>query len=119
LNEKYIQLIFIIGLAVGEIPTLLTQGTLWRIQMLYSLLSDYEILRIRITLFFDFLTCNIFRDRQIPWFRSRPYSILQKDELASPMGKIGALWNYTEKHFFHEQIQDNIKLPTESIEKKD
>jgi hypothetical protein len=61
----------------------------------------------------------MFRHRQIPWFRPRPYSILQKDELVSPMGKLGALWNYTEKHFFNEQIQDNIKLPTESTEKKD
>jgi hypothetical protein len=106
-------------LAVGEIPTLLTQGTLWRLQILYNLLSDYEILRIRMVILFDCLTRNMFRHRQIPWFRPRPYSILQKDELVSPMGKLGALWNYTEKHFFNEQIQDNIKLPTESTEKKE
>ncbi len=109
----------IIGLAVGEIPTLLTQGTLWRIQMLYSLLSDYEILRIRMTLFFDCLTCNVFRHRQIPWFRPRPYFILQKDELQDPMGSIGNLWKYTKKHFFHERIQDNIILRTKTIDQKD
>ncbi|CAF1423214.1 unnamed protein product [Adineta steineri] len=96
------------GLAVGEIPTLLTTGTLWQTQILFDLLSDYEILRIRLVLIFDFLSCNRFTHCQIPWFRPRPYATLLKDELVSPMGPLGSAWNYTEKHFFHEQIQDNI-----------
>ncbi len=83
---------------VEEIPTLLTQGTLWRIQILYNLLSDYEILRIRIILFFDCLTCNRFRYRRIPFFLPRPYSILQKDELISPMGGLGSIAFIKERH---------------------
>ena len=107
----------IVGLAVGEIPNLLTQGSLWRTQMLYSLLSDYEILRIRMVVMFDCLSCNRFRHRHIPWFSPRPYPILEKDELVSPMKKIGAAWKYTEKHFFNEQIQDNIKPLTKGVDK--
>ncbi|UJR17163.1 hypothetical protein I4U23_004059 [Adineta vaga] len=108
----------LIGLAVGEIPTLLTQGTLWRIQILFNLLSDYEMLRVRFVLIFDCLTCNVFRQSRIPWFRPRPCYILEKDELKSPMLALGDAWNYTQKYFFNEQIQDNIKPPVESINKK-
>ena len=104
----------VLGLAVGEIPSLLTQGTLWRTGLLFNLLSDYEILRIRFILIFDGLTGNRFRHRQIPWFRPRPYSVLEKDELVHPMGKLGSVWKYTEKHFFNEQIQDNIEQSTKS-----
>ena len=107
-----------LGLAVGEIPTLLTQGTMWRIDILYNLLSDYEILRLRFVLAFDCITCHRFRHRQIPWFRPRPYSILEKNELGSSMGFIGKAWKYTEKHFFKEQIQDNINPSIKSIGKK-
>lgn len=108
-----------LGLAVGEIPTLLTQGTLWRIDILYSLLSDYEILRLRLIHAFDSVTCHRFRYTQNPWFRPRPYSILEKNELDSPMGPIGKAWRYTVKHFFREQIQDNIKPSIKSNGKKE
>lgn len=99
----------ILGLAVGEIPTLKDKETLWRTQILFDLLSDYEILRIRFILIFDFLSCNCCRCCKLLWFRPRPYYILENNELVSPMGKLDSLHNYTEKHFLKEQIQDNIK----------
>lgn len=99
-------------MTVGEIPSLKDKGTLWRTQILFSLLSDYEILRIRLVLAFDCVSCNIFRHRRIPWFRPRPYYTLEKNEMVSPMGKLGSIYNYTEKHFFNEQIQDNISKST-------
>ena len=101
-----------VGLAVGEIPSLLTQGTLWRHIVLYDLLSDYEILRIRLILLFDYLSGNRFCGRPIPWFRPRPYFVLENDESVHPMGKLGDMWKYTEKHFFFEQIQDTVMQPT-------
>ena len=85
--------------------------------MLCNLLSDYEILRIRLILIFDFLSCNRFRGSRIPWFRPQPYPMLQKDELMNPMGKMGAAWKYTQKHFLNEQIQDTIDLKTHSNDK--
>jgi hypothetical protein len=111
-------------LAVGEIPSLKDKGALWRTQLLFSLLSDYEILRLRFLLFFDYVTFNRYCDhpipcdRPIPWFRLRPYFTFEKDELVPPMGMLGALWHYTQKHFFKEQIQDNIKLSIKSTEEK-
>lgn len=101
----------IVGLAVGEIPSLLTRGTLWHHGVLYYLLSDYEILRIRFILLFDHIVGNRFHSRRIPWFRPRPYLILENNELVHPMGKLGEMWKYTEKHFFFEQIQDSVMQP--------
>ncbi len=105
-------------MAVGEIPPLKDKGALWRTQLLFSLLSDYEILRFRFLLFFDYVTFNRYRDHPILWFRLRPYFTLEKDELVPPMGMLGALWHYTQKHFFKERIQDNIKLSIKSTEEK-
>ncbi|CAF1382057.1 unnamed protein product [Adineta ricciae] len=99
----------LIGLAVGEIPTLMTQGTLWRISILFNLLSDYEMLRVRLVHTFDCVTCHKLRHWRVMGFRPRPYYTLEKDELKSPMGLLGKLCNYTKKHFFKEQIQNNIK----------
>ncbi|CAF1113423.1 unnamed protein product [Didymodactylos carnosus] len=45
----------LIGLAVGEIPTLKTQAKLHRDIMLYELLSDYEILHLQIKRLYRFL----------------------------------------------------------------
>jgi hypothetical protein len=39
---------YLIGLAVGEIPTLKTQAKLYRNIMLYELLSDYELLHLQL-----------------------------------------------------------------------
>lgn len=103
-------------MAVGEIPSLKDKGTLWQTQLLFNLLSDYEILRIRFLLFFDYITFNRYCDRSIPWFRLRPYRTLEKDELVPPLKIFGFLWKYTKKHFFNEQIQDNIKSSIKSTE---
>ncbi len=94
------------------------KGALWRTQLLFSLLSDYEILRIRFLLFFDYITFNRYRDSAIPWFRLRRDFMLEKDELVPSMKKLGVLWEYTQKHFFKERIQDNIKSSIKSTEKK-
>lgn len=82
---------------------------MWRTSLLYNLLSDYEILRIRLVVFFDFVSCGCYRGRQIPWFRPQPYNTLEKDEFRSSMGALGTGWKYMKQHFFDEQIQKNIK----------
>ncbi|CAF1173022.1 unnamed protein product [Adineta ricciae] len=93
-----------IGLAVGEIPTLMDEGTLWRNQMLYNFLSDAEILRLQIRRFLNWICCN--RLNRMQFMRRRPVRLLTLDE----RGKIfyERAWRYTRKHFFNEQIQDNI-----------
>jgi hypothetical protein len=35
------------GLAVGELPSLNDQSIIWCHQIMYNLLSDYEILRVQ------------------------------------------------------------------------
>jgi len=99
-------------LAVGEIPSLKDKGALWRTQLLFSLVSDYEIIRIRFLVVIDRLTCNKYRHKQTPWFRLQSYSMLEKNELVGPMGKLSTLWKYTKMNFVKQQIQEGIDPST-------
>ena len=92
------------GLAVGEIPTLMDEGTLWRNQMLYKILSESEILRLQFSRFVNFLSC--YQANRTSCMRHRPVLLLTLDEKAH--GWYEKAWNYTMKHFFREQIQDNV-----------
>jgi len=89
---------------VGEIPNLMTQGTLWRNQMLYDLMSEYEILRLQLCRLGNFLMCC--RGRRISHMCSKPLASWTNDE--KDQGHLTKAWNYTEKYFWHEQIQDSI-----------
>ncbi|UJR19978.1 hypothetical protein I4U23_023112 [Adineta vaga] len=57
----------LIGLAVGEIPTLKTQAALQRNKMLYELFFDYEVFHLQLKIiaraFLYFLTCRACRSR--------------------------------------------------------
>ncbi|CAF3125410.1 unnamed protein product [Rotaria sp. Silwood2] len=109
----------LIGLAVGEIPSLMTQGSLWRTGLLYNLLSDYEIMRVQFTLFFRTLFSCACCKNGASWFIYKPYTVLQKDENVGPMGKLDEAGKYMNKHFFAQQIYDNIdKKDEESVEKQ-
>ncbi|CAF1041066.1 unnamed protein product [Adineta steineri] len=100
----------LIGLAVGEIPTLMVEGTLWRNQMLYDFVSDGEILRLQFLRLMKFLCCyQLYRISRI---RARPIHLLTFDDRAN--GWIGKAWYFTKKHFFEEKIQDDVELKISS-----
>ena len=92
---------------------------MWRINLLYNLLSDYEILRLRSVIMFDSITCRRFRHRQIPKFSPQTYSILEKNELGNRMGNFGKALRKIEKHFFDERIQDDIDPSIRSVGNKE
>ncbi|CAF4205794.1 unnamed protein product, partial [Adineta steineri] len=97
-------------LAVGEIPTLMVEGTLWRNQMLYDFVSDGEILRLQFLRLMKFLCCyQLYRISRI---RARPIHLLTFDDRAN--GWIGKAWYFTKKHFFEEKIQDDVELKISS-----
>ncbi|CAF3799594.1 unnamed protein product [Adineta steineri] len=99
-----------IGLAVGEIPTLMDEGTLWRDTMLYDFVSDGEILRLQFLRLMRFLSC--YQLSRIPCMIPRPIVMLTYDERAH--GWFEKAWHYTMKHFFHEKIQDDVELKISS-----
>jgi hypothetical protein len=100
------------GLAVGEIPSLMDQGALWRNQMLYNFLSDAEILRLQFCRLANFISC--YQANRISCIRGRPIHLLTNDERAH--GRFEKAFYYTNKHFFEEQIQDSIASKTSSTE---
>ncbi|CAF4082826.1 unnamed protein product [Adineta steineri] len=102
--------LILLGLAVGEIPTLMVEGTLWRNQMLYDFVSDGEILRLQFLRLMKFLCCyQLYRISRI---RARPIHLLTFDDRAN--GWIGKAWYFTKKHFFEEKIQDDVELKISS-----
>ncbi|CAF1285333.1 unnamed protein product [Adineta steineri] len=101
------------GLAVGEIPTLMEEGTLWRDKMLYNFVSDGEILRLQFIRLMKFISCHY--SDHIRIMRPRPIDMLTFDEKAH--GYLEKAWYYTNKHFFEEKIQDDVEVKISS--KKD
>ncbi|CAF0792131.1 unnamed protein product [Adineta steineri] len=95
------------GLAVGEIPTLMDEGTRWRNQMLYNFVSDGEILRLQFHRFIKFVCCCKYWNRKSR-MSSQPVALLTFDQRAH--GCCQKAWHYTKNHFFDEKIQDDIKL---------
>jgi len=97
---------------VGEIPSLTEQGTVWRSEMLYNLLSDYSITALQCIRLLDCLSCGKFRQRIINKFikggkRLRPIVVMEHDKTDRWYGK---MWKNLQKHFFDGKIQDDIKL---------
>jgi hypothetical protein len=89
----------------------MVQGTQWRSHMIYNLLSDYEILRLQLIRLFDFLACGQLYEKRkgnMVCVRRRPRVILEDD--ANKSCCLVAAYEYTEKHFFQERIQDNVTL---------
>lgn len=72
--------------------------------MLYNLLSDYEILRLQLCRLGNFFAC--YQTRRIASIRRRPILSLTHDTKAH--GWFKRSWQYTQKHFAEEQIQDSI-----------
>jgi hypothetical protein len=102
---------YTLGLAVGEIPTLSTQGTLWRTQLLYSLLSEYEIFHLRLFHAFDVLSRCLCRCRKASSSRLQPILTLQINSLEGPLGRRwGLIWDYFNRNFVRAAIQDMIPL---------
>jgi hypothetical protein len=64
---------------------------------MYYLLSDCELLRLRLLKVFDFVSCNQFNNEnsRIPWFRYRPYLTIEIDEIQGSMQKWKNLRKYT------------------------
>jgi hypothetical protein len=105
---------------VGEIPSLTEQGTIWRSEMLYSLLSDYCITALQCVRLLDCLSCGKFRQGIINKLikggkRLQPVVVIEHDETG---GWYGKLWKNLQKHFFDEKIQDDIKLNKSSSDAK-
>jgi hypothetical protein len=82
---------------------------MWREQMLFNLLSDYEILRFRVVLVLDYLSRGRFRKSRCFFFRPVPCRTLENNKLQGLMGVLSRVWKYIQKHGFQEQIQENIE----------
>ena len=107
-----------LGLAVGEIPTLVEQGTILQSRIYYDNLSDYEILRLQIRSlilrFISYLCCccswrmksrlHHLVDRT--FLRQRPILFQIYDRKQSSLPK--RLGKYIQKKFLNEQIQESI-----------
>ena len=91
----------------------MVQGTLWRNQMLYDFLSDCEILRLQFRRLEKFICCS--RGKRWSWIHQRPVVVLTHDKKAH--GCLDKAWDYAHKHFFEEQIQDNVELSKSTKEK--
>ncbi len=101
-------------MAVGEIPSLKTQGKLWRIGLLYDQLSDYEIMRIQFNIFLNACFSIICCKGKISWLVPKPHTILQEGPMFGVMGKwFGKAWKNINNNFINQQIQDNIKQNVE------
>ncbi len=101
-------------MAVGEIPSLKTQGKLWRIGLLYDQLSDYEIMRIQFNIFLNACFSIICCKGKISWLVPKPHTILQEGPMFGVMGKwFGKARKHINKNFINQQIQDNIKQNVE------
>ena len=99
-----------LGLAVGEIPSLTEQGKIWRSQMLYSLLSDYNILSYQILRLINYLVCGKFQQWIVTKLirggkRLQPTVIIERDEKGNRLEKA---WKYVQKRFVDEKIQDDV-----------
>jgi hypothetical protein len=101
-----------LGLAVGEIPTLTTQGILRRSQLLHRLLSDYEIFHLRLFATFAAFSPCLRRCRKRSRIRVQPILTLPINQLKGPMRKLTTAWKYFYKCFFKEAIHELIPAST-------
>ncbi len=111
------------GLAVGELPSLNDQSVTWRHQMMYNLLSDYEILRVQLRPLVDCFTCGFLSRTKrrgpglLKFLQRRQDVKIQRDE--NEVFWLLRFGRYTQKHFFDERIQDNINLPVDKKKKQE
>ncbi|CAF4213788.1 unnamed protein product [Rotaria sordida] len=111
-----------ISVAVGEIPSLKEQSIAWRHKMLYIVVSDYEILRYQIRHLVDFFTCGFLNrierrgPRGLKFLQRRQDFIMEQDENDACLTRFG---RKIQKHFFEQQIQDNVEMPIDKDESED
>ncbi len=99
-------------MAVGEIPSLKEMGTIWRSEMLYSLLADYSITALQLIRLLNCLSCGKFKkclpNRLMKDGTSlQPFVTIERDENGGSWRK---RWKMIKTHVFDEQIQDDIIL---------
>ncbi len=92
---------------MGEIPSLTEQGKLWRAQMLYNLLSDYELIFLQLARFIDLVLCGrpYLIVRKLMGAATRPVVIFEHDKKGHWFARA---WDYTKKNFYDEKIQDDV-----------
>jgi hypothetical protein len=94
------------------------QSVLRRHQIMYNILSDYEILRVQLRPIVDFFSCySLNKIRRhgpeiFKFLRRHQDMQIQQDENR-------VFWprrfkNYSQKHIFHQLIQDNVKRPDDN-----
>ncbi|CAF1120790.1 unnamed protein product [Rotaria sordida] len=118
----YVMTVFVInlliGLAVGEIPTLVQQGTLLQSRIYYDTLSDYEILRLQIRSvilwIISHICCccsssfkyKIYRLVDRSFLHQRPILFQIHDRKKHNLPK--RIGHYIKKNILNEQIQESV-----------
>ncbi|CAF0747482.1 unnamed protein product [Rotaria sp. Silwood1] len=118
----YVMTVFVInlliGLAVGEIPTLVEQGTLLQSRISYDTLSDYEILRLQIRSVFLWIISHIccccsssFKHKLYllvdrSFLHQHPILFQINDRKENSILK--RIAQYLKKNILNEQIQENV-----------
>jgi len=105
-------------LAVGEIPSLKEKGTIWRSEMLYSLLADYSITALQLIRLVNCLSCGTlkkcFTNRSMKdGTRLQPIVTIERDENG---GSWVTKWKKIKTHIFDEQIQEDIILSKKPVD---
>ena len=100
---------------MGEIPSLMKQGSLLRHQMLYDLLSDCEILRLQFKRLWNFLSC--YKGKRKGSSRLHHGFWVTHDERANTI--LEALADNTKKNFIEQRIQDNVPPKTKASGNED
>ncbi|CAF2813314.1 unnamed protein product [Rotaria sp. Silwood2] len=118
----YVMSVFVInlliGLAVGEIPTLVQQGTLLQSRIYYDTLSDYEILRLQIRSVILWIlshTCcccsssfrhKLYRLVDRSFLHQHPILFQTKDRKENNV--LERIGQYLKKNVLNEQIQESV-----------
>jgi len=85
---------------------------------MYNALSDYEILRIQLRHVVDVFTCGYLNRTQ----QRGPHGfkfLQRRQDLTMYVDEKNVFWalrfkRYIHKHFFAEQIQDNVEIPVDN-----
>jgi hypothetical protein len=91
-------------LTVDKIPSVSDQGSVWRSQMLYNLLSDYSIMALQFIRLLNCLACANFHEwivnKLIRGGKSlRPVVVIERD---GKSGCCGKAWEYVRTDFFDD-----------------
>jgi hypothetical protein len=102
--------VLFLGLAVGEIPSLTDRGTLWQSQMLYLLLSDYNIVMFQFIRLLNCISCGtlqrcIRKKLGKGKVHREPVVIIEADHKHDRSKK---LWTYAKENVFGEKIHNHV-----------